>query len=94
MTIGISIKLLRQKERQRQKVFAANIGITQTYLSQIENGIKIPSLEVLQSISTYLKIPLPIMFWLSVTDTDIKPEKQELFKLLKPSIDQFIISLI
>ena len=91
MKLGQSIKRLRvNKAGQIQGLFAQNIGITQTYLSQIENDQKEPSTEVLQKIANYLKIPLPILFWYGITEEDIRPEKSEYFKVLKPAIDSLI----
>jgi transcriptional regulator with XRE-family HTH domain len=91
MKLGQSIKRLRvNKARQIQELFAQNIGITQSYLSLIENDQKEPSTEVLQKIASYLEIPLPILFWYGIEESDIKPEKAEYFKVLKPAIDSLI----
>lgn len=91
MKLGRSIKRLRvNKARQIQELFAQNIGITQTYLSQIENDQKEPSTEVLQKIANYFEIPLPILFWYGIEESDIKPEKAEYFKVLKPAVDSLL----
>lgn len=91
MKLGQSIKRLRvNKARQIQGLFAQNIGITQTYLSQIENDKKEPSTEVLQKIANYLEIPLPVLFWYGIEEGDIRPEKAEYFKVLKPAIDSLV----
>ncbi len=91
MKLGQSIKKLRvNKARQIQGLFAQNIGITQTYLSQIENDKKEPSTEVLQKIANYLEIPLPILFWYGIEESDIRPEKAEYFKVLKPAVDSLV----
>jgi len=91
MKLGQSIKKLRvNKARQVQSLFAQNIGITQTYLSLIENDQKEPSTEVLQKIANYLEIPLPILFWYGIEESDVRPEKAEYFKVLKPAIDSLV----
>lgn len=91
MKLGKSIKRLRvDKARQIQGLFAQNIGITQPYLSQIENDQKEPSIEVLQKIANYFEIPIPILFWYGVEESDIKQEKAEYFKILKPAVDSLI----
>jgi transcriptional regulator with XRE-family HTH domain len=52
--IGIRIKLIRTKKHLNQNDFANNIGIAQGFLSEIERGIKQPSIElVLKIISQY-----------------------------------------
>ena len=95
MNIGIAIKHLRKtKTRLNQVEFAEAVGITQTYLSQIETGSKTPSLEILNWIALYFKIPLPVLFWFSLTEDDIQAPKKEQFKMVKPSIDAMIDSII
>jgi transcriptional regulator with XRE-family HTH domain len=91
MNLGQSIKTLRKnRAKEKQNAFAKNIGISQTYLSQVEAGLKTPSVELLQRIADYLKVPLPILFWFSVTEEDAKPEKVEYYRMTKPLIDQII----
>lgn len=95
MNIGAAIRRLRKsKTSLNQSDFAKAIGITQTYLSQIETGNKTPSTQVLYDIGNYLKMPLPILFWFSITEEDIQGTKLEHFKFLKPSIDAMIDSII
>ena len=95
MNIGQSIKSMRLKYLPRftQIDFAERIGITQAYLSQIENGKKQPSTEVLQKIADFFEVPLPILFWFGVEERDIKPNKVEHFRFLKPMIDKMIKSI-
>jgi transcriptional regulator with XRE-family HTH domain len=93
MNIGTAIRTLRLKESLLQEEFASRIGITQTYLSQIERGHKNPSLDVLNSMAKDLKLPLPLMFWFGVEESDIQENKKEAYKTLKPSIDALIGSL-
>ena len=94
MKTGQSINRLRvNKARQNQEIFAQNIGITQTYLSQIENGHKEPSTEVLLKIAAYLQIPLPVLFWYGIAEEDVNPDKLEHFRFLRPIIDKMLDSL-
>ena len=95
MNIGQSIRLLRiDKAKERQNVFSINIGITQSYLSQIENGQKKASTELLEKIANYLQIPLPILFWFGVEEKDIRPHLTGHFRFIKPSIDKMLESII
>ena len=54
MEMGMRIRELRKHKGLRQAEFASNVGITENYLSKIENGIKQPSLELLMNISLLL----------------------------------------
>jgi len=90
MNVGEAIKYLRYTKNIKQKDFCKEIGITQSYLSLVEKGHRTPSIQVLESISEYYKIPLPILFWFTVDESDVSEEKKEAYKILKPSIDEMI----
>lgn len=90
MNLGISIKNLRQQKGIKQTSLAEMSGITQTYLSQIENNIKEPGISTLRIIANNLGIPLPVIFFLSLENDDISPEKRNSFKHLAPSINSMI----
>lgn len=93
MNYGLIIKKLRkEKYNENQVDFSKRIGITQSYLSGIEIGNKKPSIDLLENISLLTNVPLPIMFWQSITDENIPVGKKEIFKQLKPSIDNLIMS--
>ncbi|MFN5848632.1 MAG: helix-turn-helix domain-containing protein, partial [Chitinophagales bacterium] len=70
MNLGVTIKKIRQQKGQSQIEFASVVGITQTYLSQIENDVREPNLSTLKKISTHLALPLPILFFLALSETD------------------------
>jgi transcriptional regulator with XRE-family HTH domain len=92
MNIGQAIRNIR-KERTphlNQSEFAKLIGITQTYLSQIETGAKTPNISVLDTISKEFEIPLPIIFWLGINEEDIAEDKRGYFRFLKPTVDAMI----
>lgn len=95
MNIGISIRKIRQQRTPQlnQSEFAKLIGLTQTYLSQIENGRKTPAIGVLERIAKEFEIPLPIIFWYGIEEKDIHESKIEYFRFLKPTIDQMIDSV-
>jgi XRE family transcriptional regulator, regulator of sulfur utilization len=90
MDLGKEIQKLRKEKSMTQGDFADKCEITQTYLSQIENNQKEPTLSVLKKISEVLQIPLPILFYLSLNVDDVSPDKREAFILLEPSIKSLI----
>lgn len=90
MNLGSIIKEIRKQRRQTQIEFAANCSITQTYLSQIENNAKEPNLATLKKISENLDLPLPILFFLSLNEDDIPPEKRKAFEIINPSVKSLI----
>jgi len=95
MDIGTAIKKLRKERvpQLTQAEYASRIGITQTYLSQIESNKKKPSTDILEKIADDFEIPLPIIFWHGIEEKDVHESKREYFRFLKPSIDKMIDSI-
>jgi len=88
MNLGAAIKKIRKNKHLKQKDLALICGITPTYLSQIEGNIKDPNLSVLRTISTKLEVPLPILFFLSIDNNDIRDDRKELYQaIVKPLSD-------
>lgn len=90
MNLGIIIKDLRKQRSLTQKEFASLCNISQTYLSQIEGNLKEPNLSTLKTISEKLEIPLPILFFLSLTDEDVNENKRKAFQIVRPSINSLV----
>ncbi len=90
MNLGNTIKDIRKHKSYTQTEFALECGITQTYLSQIENNQKEPNLSVLKTIAEKLAIPLPILFFLSITEEDVQPGKREIFNVISPTVKNII----
>lgn len=96
MNIGKAIKQVRtiKHPNLKQKDFSNCVGITQAYLSQIESNKKNASTEVLQKIADFCEIPLSILFWFSLEESEIPKRKKEAYKILKPCIDEMISQII
>jgi len=90
MNISQSLVELRKSTGLRQTEAANRIGISQTYLSQIENGAKEPSTGILQDICKVYGIPAPIMYFKALTINDVPKNKRKAFAELKPLIDKLI----
>jgi transcriptional regulator with XRE-family HTH domain len=57
-TIGATIAQLRGDKGLSQEALADLCGVHRTYISQLERGLKNPTLNVLQKISKALDVPL------------------------------------
>jgi transcriptional regulator with XRE-family HTH domain len=90
MDLGLAIKSIRKQKGLKQNQFAELCEITPSYLSQIENNNKEPNLSILKIISNNLGTPLPILFFLSLDNDDINPEKKEAIKMIAPSIKSLV----
>lgn len=90
MDLGTTIKNTRKRKELTQSEFAKMCGISQTYLSQIENNLKEPNLSTLKTIGAQLNVPLPILFFMSMTEDDIQPQKREAFNMVSPSVKSLL----
>jgi transcriptional regulator with XRE-family HTH domain len=62
LEIGTNIKTIRTAKKIRQKELADRLGITQNYLSMVENNVKKPSLALMEKLSNILNAPLHLLF--------------------------------
>lgn len=90
MDLGNIVKNIRKQKGKTQVELAHSCGITQTYLSQIESNLKEPNLSTLKSISDVLEVPLPIIFFLSLTDDDVQENKRNAFQIVSPSVKSLV----
>ena len=56
MTLGESIKQIREVLRLSQRELAEEIGCSQTAISSFEKGVKNPSYELLKKMSAFAKL--------------------------------------
>ncbi len=63
--INQALKRIREFHNIKQNELAITIGISNSYLSEIENGKKAPSLELLQKYSKTFDIPVSSLLYFS-----------------------------
>ncbi len=90
MDLGTTIKSQRKQKGYTQSELASLCGISQTYLSQIESNQREPNLSILKMISKELRVPLPILFFLSLNIEDIQHNKREAFEIISPSVKSLV----
>jgi transcriptional regulator with XRE-family HTH domain len=90
MRIGHTLRKLRKDRGLRQLKAAAEIGISQTYLSQIEGDLREPSIDILKKFSSYYNIPVPVIFFSSLSEEDVAENKLPAYRILRPIIDNLI----
>ena len=90
MKIGESLKQIRNNRKKTQMEVCKGMKISQTYLSQVESGLKEPSSPMFRRMCRYYKVPYQLIVWQSVERKDIQKEKLPAYDLLKPSIDKLI----
>ena len=93
MNIGIALLKARKDNGLRQNEVAKRTGLSQTYLSQIENGGKIPSIDVIETLAKEYNMPFPIMMWNTLTESDVRKGKLDIYRKLKPTVDNLIADI-
>ena len=78
MNYSKAIRTIRAAKGLSQKKLASLINLDASYISRIESGERIPTLEVIESISKVLKIPVYLLTLLASEQGDLKglPEKE------------------
>lgn len=85
--LGGVLRMLRREGNYTQADFAKLFGISRSFLSEIENGEKNPSVQLLQKISRKLQIPLAVIYLKAIGEDDIPyVNKEEIIAEIRPSI--------
>ena len=61
-TIGRGIRMAREIRGLSQETLAARAGINNSFLSQVERGLKAPSLKTIHAIARELDVPVSQLF--------------------------------
>lgn len=70
-----ALRLIRVFHDLKQGELAKRIGISNSYLSEIENGQKKPSLDLLKKYETVFNIPVSSIIFFSENLKETKPSK-------------------
>lgn len=91
MKVGEVIRTLRKNKKLTQLELCEKIGITQTYLSQLESGEKSnPGKELIFSICDAFDISQVAFLWMCIEEEDVPKYKRKAFLALKPVIDKLL----
>lgn len=93
MDLGKVIKNIRISNNIARSDLANKIEISSSYLGQIENGT-IPSLNVISKISKFFNVPLSVLLWFTIEESDIPKAKKEIFRLFYKPITSMMEELI
>ena len=86
MNLGETIRSIRKKKGLTQIELSKACGLSQTYLSRIENSKSNPSLKTIEAIGKTLDMPHQILMFLSLDSESVHPDKREIFIKLYPSV--------
>ncbi|MDB4923031.1 helix-turn-helix transcriptional regulator [Mucilaginibacter sp.] len=93
MNIGTAIKYLRKQKELSQTELAELCGLTQTALSQIENGSRRPNTDTMKKLTDYFQVPEILIYMLATEPADIPANKREMFDIVFPNLRKMLISV-
>lgn len=94
MNLGRAFREIRVRQHKKQFEVAEAANITQTYLSQIESGDKIPTIGVAEKLCRIYRLPLTLVLWMGTDEKDIVKVKRGVYRQLKPVVDSLVNSFI
>ncbi len=93
MHIGSAIRCIRKKLSLSQIELSGKCDITQTALSQIEVGLKIPSQRTVEKICNALDIPEFILYLLALEESDMSQSKRVTYNLVYPVMQNLLLQM-
>jgi len=97
MKLGYALREVRLKrfpnKEMKQYEIAKSVGISGTYLSQVELGRKEPSYELIKSLCALYRIPPAVLLWMAIEPKDIEKKKRDAFNLIKGDVNNLISEL-
>lgn len=94
MNIGIAIRSIRRQLGITQYELADRCNISQTSLSQIENGIKRPSTRTIKKVCEVLEVPESVIYILGMQETDVPDSRKSVYDMLFPSIRSMALQIV
>lgn len=94
MNIGLAIRSIRRQLDITQYELADKCNISQTSLSQIENGVKRPSNRTIKKVCEVLDVPESIIYILGMQDTDVPNSRKDVYEMLFPSIKNLALQIV
>lgn len=94
MNVGYAIKSIRRQLCITQYELAQRCDISQTSLSQIENGVKRPSSKTIRKVCEVLEIPESVIYIIGMQDTDVPASRKEVYDIIFPSIRNLALQIV
>lgn len=94
MKLGHALRDARFKrfpnKEKKQYEIAEMVGVSATYLSQVEGNKAEPSWELIKALCQVYKIPPAILFWMAMEPKDIHKKKLSAFNHVKEPMNNLI----
>jgi len=76
MNVGDRLRALREEKKLSQGAIEKRTGLLRCYISRVENGHTVPSVQTLEKMARALELPLYRLFY----DGEVPPELPNLFR--------------
>ena len=91
MNYGRALKILREKRGLKQKELAEKASLDASYVSQIENGKRIPGTPAVDAIAKALDVPLYLLMLLASDAEDLRGISEEKARSLGEQLLELIM---
>lgn len=93
MNLGTTLRDIRKRKKINQKDLAREANISQTYISQIESGKRLPSIETLEKLGIVLGIPFQVISFMSLDADSVPESKRDDFNKYAPPMLEMVEQL-
>lgn len=87
MFIGKAIKILRKQYGDSQGKIADVLGVTQSYMSQLEKCKRKGSVDLIEAVAFYYQVPEIYVVLLATEEIEVPVKYKERYKITKPIIE-------
>jgi XRE family transcriptional regulator, regulator of sulfur utilization len=94
MNIGNAVRLVREEMGFSQEKLSTESGISQTSISQIENGVTIPSKKTIAKICKALDVTEDVLYITGILEGDIPESRKKIVEQLLPKIKELAMQMM
>jgi len=94
MNIGIAIKKVREELGFSQEKLSNVSGLSQTSISQIENGVTMPSRKTIEKICQALDVPEDVLYIMGIEGDGLPESRKRIFEQLYPKIKELAVQML
>lgn len=87
---GENLKRVRLASNCTQRQLAEKVGVTSNYISLLENGERIPSVDLLEAIGKELGVPSSVLLVLGTNREDTGSPLDKLISSMQQAINKFL----
>ena len=94
MNIGAAIRKSRIRQGMTQQELCKRMGLTQSFMSQIESGKRETTTKQLKKVALILDTPLELIMFMSMDRDQVIPENRKFYDIVKPIMNDWIEQIL